>query len=225
MTDVGDREGRRQRSEQRLRALGLEPVEFDGPEVEPARWGRTEEVLKRALCLIVVGMYGEGLDLDSTLLQLDLWQLKDSLSPAERRALQEGALPYEAMVALSWQTEAAFALLWSLGMVDRLDEAWDPEFAPACRERLFAAETFEDARSLAHWRPAPDIAAEGDFYARYHALYQRTVGQSSEPPPPGDVPLLGHQPADVVAWRWRAFRWLASAAAWDEVADDARALP
>jgi Domain of unknown function (DUF4272) len=225
MIDVNDQEGQRQRSEQRLRTLGLEPVEVDTPNVEPARWGRTEEVLRRALCLVVIGVYGEGLDADSTRLQVDLWNLEGSLSPTEQQALEAGELPYNDTVALSWQTEAALALLWSIGVVERLDEAWAPDVAPACRERLFTAETFEDALALAYWRPAADVANEGDFYARYHAVYRRAVGQSAEALSPGDVPLLGDLPAEVVASRWRAFRWLASAAAWDELADDAGALP
>jgi Domain of unknown function (DUF4272) len=220
VTNEHDGLRRRDRSEARLRALGLEPPENDVPSVEPTRWMRTEEVLKRALCLVVIGMYGEGLDTDSTRLQVDLWRLEDSLSPDERQALQAGELPYNDAVALSWQTEAAIALLWSLGLVERLDEAWDPELAPALRDRLFAAERFEDALALVRWRSAADVADEGDYYARYYALYERASQQNSEGAPGVDAPMLGHQPAEVVAARWRAFRWLASAATWDDLAPD-----
>lgn len=198
-------EERRRRSEQRLAREGIQsnavpPVRRE----DLVHLRSTEEALLRALCSCTVGMYGDGLDRETTLEEVERWGLWPHFTPEEAALLRQEKVDGSTLSAWSWHQEGGFALMWALGLLDELG-AWDPEQAESRNERLFSFSDMAALQSAARPRPLAEILDEEDFYTLYQAAYDAAV-------PPGTAAgmeaELGSIPAPAVRSRLGALSWL-----------------
>ncbi|MGK3994359.1 DUF4272 domain-containing protein [Sorangium sp. So ce1024] len=196
---------RRRRSEQRLTHEGVQAK--DAPPAlgeDQVRLRSTEEALWRALCLGVVGMYGDGLDRETTLEEVERWGLWPHFTPEEAALLRQETVDGSTLSTWSWHQEGAFALMWALGLLDELG-AWDPEQTGSRNERLFSFSDLAALQSAAQLRPLPELLDEQDYYALYQAAYEPTIPPGT---PVGAEAELGPIPAPAVRQRLDALRWL-----------------
>ncbi|WP_437625996.1 DUF4272 domain-containing protein [Sorangium sp. So ce1151] len=196
---------RRRRSEQRLAREGVQAK--DAPPVlreDQVCLRSTEEALLRALCLGVVGMYGDGLDRETTLEEVERWGLWPHFTPEEAELLRKERVDGSTLAAWSWHQEGGFALMWALGLLDELG-AWDPEQAGSRNERLFSFSDLAALQSAVKVRSLPELVDEEDYYALYLAAYELIISPGTAV---GMEAELGPIPAPAVRHRIGALSWL-----------------
>lgn len=200
---------RRSRAEQRLADEGVQvqsapPVGQD----ERTHLRSTEEALLRALCLGVVGMYGDGLDREAVLEEVERWGLWPHFLPQEAALLRQESVDGATLAAWSWHQEGCFALLWALGLIDELGPS-DPDQSALWRERLFSFDDLGALVSAAQVRPVEAILEEEEYEALYHATYEASLPKGMAP---GTEPQIGPLPAPAVEHRLHALAWLTGSA-------------
>src|SRR6266700_3223055 len=128
------------------------------------------------------------------------WRLRNATSERQRQVQ-------------TWRYEAANALLWSLGFVDRLDGPRNP-CDPAQLAPLILNQSREQFLAKAKLRPVPEILDQADLIYRYRwALVDARLHGRPAPAGLSD---------DVAMERHQAFNWLMEHAeiGWDDISLD-----
>lgn len=206
---------RRQRSIRLLEAEAV-PVNPFLPAIEgetEARRRTAEEVLDRALALLVVSSRAEGLGAKEARTLVANFGIDRALSPAERAFLADDSPTDHATMQFSWRGEAAAPLLWALGLIDRLQRP-ERTYAGAELEALVSGRTRAQLLAAVRLRPLPELLDAADMIYRYHWAV-REAQRLNQAVPAG---LNG----DVIMERHQALNWLIGYMdqAWDEVTTD-----
>ena len=206
---------RKARTEARLAEEGV-PVNANLPAIEDETQAAIrdhEAVVRRALALLGVAQYGATGDFEGATGLLDRFGLTpDDLTPAERAFIASDAPSEMERLQFSWRFEAAWALLWALGLHDELGKP----VAPMDLDRLSVV-VGEDVRSLVaktELRPAAELLDAADAIYRYRwALQDARIGDRA--PPAGLDP-------SVAVERHVALNWLIGYLGqdWDAVTPD-----
>ena len=206
---------RRARSNARLRAEGV-PVNDWLPAIESEQDLRllsTEEVAMRAAATMIVALKGHGMPQDKVDAVVRDYELSNWFSPHEAAFVADPNPSESESQVQTWRYEAANALLWSLGYVDRLDTPRE-----LCDPAAIAPFILEQSRAQflagAKLRSKTEILDQADLTYRYRwALV--------------DARMKGHlAPAglsdDVAMERHQVFNWLMEHAdtPWDEISLD-----
>jgi hypothetical protein len=206
---------RKARSIARLKQEGVPTIEWL-PRIEDSREATIrskEEVIGRTCALMLVAFKGAA-DQHERAAEFRA-ALGDLVRPSpEEIGFLDNPKPTEAQAnQLSWGSEAALPLLWSLGMI----EMGRPE-APTDPQELFrmtVAESAERLRRDGRVRPSNEILDQADLIFRYHWAV-RNASLEGRTWPAG---LNG----DVVMERHKALNWLigyGDNADWDDVTTD-----
>lgn len=206
---------RKQRSEKRLAAEGVPLNKFLPPiESEAEAKRRTaEEIARRAMVLLVVAMNGATPDKTIADKIIADYGLSSHLTPKERAFLVTAEPSKQDRVKFSWRFEAACALFWSLGYVERLDKPTQP-CDPADLIKIMKPRSAEQLIADAKLRPLSEILDQADLIYRYRwALVDARV--NGRAPPAG---LDG----SVAVERHAALNWLIGYMDqdWDDISTD-----
>lgn len=206
---------RRTRSEQRLASEGV-PVNRYLPAIEgesEAKRRSAQEVADRAMTLLIVAARAEGLEIERVREVIAEYRLEAALTPDERAFLAKPAVEEKDAIAFTWRYEAAGALLWALGYVEKLGKPEEP-LDPALLTSILVERSREELLAGAKLRPLPQILDEADLIYRYHWA-ARDAQVNGKPVPPG----LNY---DAIMERHYALNWLIGYMdqAWDEVTTD-----
>ena len=172
-----------------------------------------EEVTMRAVAATIVALKGENLEQDQINDLVRRYELTKWLSPDELRFLANPKPTDRERGINTWRYEAANALFWSVGLVDRLGPPRS-QCNPALLVTLVKMHTRAQLLEKAHLRPTPDILDEADLIYRYRwALVDARI--NSRPAPAG-------LSDDIAMERHQAFNWLVyhSEQPWDEITLD-----
>jgi hypothetical protein len=206
---------RKLRSEKRLAAEGV-PLNKHLPAIESetqAKHRTREEVANRAMALLVVAMHGSTPDKAMADKLIRQYRLANYLSPSEREFIAAATPSDRDRVNFSWRFEAANALFWALGYVDKLDKptkACDPIVLIKPMQSRTAEQFIADAKL----RPLKEILDNADLIYRYRwALVDARVNDRVEP-----AGLNG----SVALERHVALNWLIGYMdqEWDEISTD-----
>jgi hypothetical protein len=164
------------------------------------------------MCLLVVAAGAINRERQGAIKTLRAWELKDELTPEERRFLMGWFNSEESRIQLSWRGEAVLPLLWAVRIVDELpypDEVLDMDWL-ASLWRPTRSGWWEDFQT----RPANEILDETDLILRYNWAVRNAMLKQLEPP-------AGLHPG-VVMERHHALNWLVGYGdqAWDDVTTD-----
>jgi hypothetical protein len=214
-------ERQRQRAERSFEQLRQRktPV-YTGPlfveDDEEATLQSPQDVARRVLVLWAVELRAEGIPQEEALgliKQLDLW---DSVSPEEKRFLEEKDPDPEQCQQLVWRLESIWVLLWSLGYIEELgwpegmcdvptivnilkEQEANPEFI--CKARLRSKSEILDAQDLTmriHWAIRDALLHRG-------GSIPRGLDWSN----PGEMEHVTESPSTgVVEQRHHALNWL-----------------
>lgn len=213
---------RKQRSEEKLRSIGVEPLSSIPAVVEESQVSlRTpEDVAKKAIilyALIGIIFYDKPEEIVHWIKSEGLW---DDLSPREQEFLslaetdpddflnrsQQGAL----LNSMTWRMEGLQILLWSMGKLEHLewpDEKWEGsemhEIIPGLGE---STQVFIEQAEL---RSMDQILDCVDLHYRLHMMMQEPGAESDE--------VLSSFERMIVYERIHALAWLVN---WDQEWDD-----
>src|ERR1700754_1826967 len=81
----------------------------------------TEEVAQRAMALCIVAVKGEGIEQSVVEELVDLYQVTRSLTPKERRFIDDSQPTKHDRIQFAWRYECYWIMLWALGYIDSLD--------------------------------------------------------------------------------------------------------
>lgn len=206
---------RKARSEAVLQAEGV-PINRYLPVIETeseARRRTREEVARRALCLMVVAVKGEGVEQRIVEEVASEYGLLRHFTPKESVFFAAKAPSRHDQIQFIWRYEAAWTLLWALGYVGALSKPAGicdvPEAVRHVREHT--ATTFVTQSRL---RPLNEILDQADRIYRYHwAVVDARINGRSAP--------AGLEPG-VVLERHYALNWLIGymGQEWDDVSTD-----
>lgn len=206
---------RKARSEALLKKHRV-PVNANLPVIETAAEVSardTATIARRALCLLVVALKGEGLEAEF----VDKWKTAHDLSahftPLEKAFLSNPSPSAQDLATFSWRYEAAWVLLWSLGHASTLGLPTAMGDTPASVKLLTTRTT---ARIIADARPRAidEVLDQADLIYRCHwAVVEARLNQE---PPPADLN------PDVVVERHWALNWLIGYMGqdWDHISTD-----
>jgi hypothetical protein len=200
----------RSRSLARAERLGY-PVNTNLPLIDaPVQEKSADEVLGRALCLLVVMACADGFAREKGLEWLEREGITDALSPNEREFLHTGEGDVDALGA---PVESLWTFLWALRVVRRLNFAYpfddDIAFLIPNLEKNEPAVELREKQKL---RPLGVIFQQLDLaYCLHWAVVDAHIKGHKTP---GDV-----HPS-VIYHRLRALEWLVGTDPWDEVVMD-----
>ena len=206
---------RKARSMARLRAEGV-PVLEALPCIEAkdqARIRSREEIVERAIALLLVALRGEGLEVGPLRGLVEEWGAE--LSPAEAAFVAEDAPSDRTRVQFAWRYEGLGVMLWALGHLSD-EELGDPRSivdVPAIVKRMMELGP-AGFRAAGERRSAASILDAADLAYRYDwAVVDARVHGRRAP--------AGLDPG-VVYERHYALNWLIGyqGQAWDEVTTD-----
>lgn len=206
---------RRDRSNAVMRAEGV-PLLASLPVIETeaeTTLPTAEEVTMRALATIVVARKGVGAPDRAVDALVRKFALAKYLSPSERTFLANAHPTRQELVTFSWRFEAAYVLLWSVGLIDKLGsvrEAYDPTPMIALLNDNSRAQLLARAKL----RSKREILDQADLIYRYRwALVDARANGRPAPAGLND---------DVAMERHQALNWLIYHAEqeWDEVSLD-----
>jgi hypothetical protein len=212
---------RKQRSEERLRALGV--MVHPGLPTLPLAWTESarsaRDVAVRVLILRhVAGAATVQLDVQALLKWFKREGVLQMLSAKEARYLNGLVTSgrYKQDFDLSWRYEAAWFLCWSLGMFETLNLPFDQvglEASAQAWDKIPFAFDNEDSAAFvqqAQLRPGTDLLDELDFTYRAHwATRNKTIDPDT---------AIGQLNDQVLIERHRAGNWLmALGVDWDAV--------
>ncbi|MFT9846418.1 DUF4272 domain-containing protein [Aneurinibacillus sp. REN35] len=158
-----------------------------------------EEVAKRALCVCLTAVKGEGLEQETVLDLVEKYNLADSFTPGEKAFIYEENPSKHDRIQFTWKYECYWVLLWSLGYVDTLaypDTICDVPFAV----QQMADRTTESFIQQAVLRTKEELLDEGDLIFRLHwAVRQAHLDGTA---------ASGNLDGGVVMERHYALNWL-----------------
>ena len=203
---------RKLRSESILRAEGVPFIAWL-PAIETADEAlkrSKEEVALRTLCLSLVAAKAEGLEQDAVERVLESYGLRPHLSPKELAFVFDNAPSQHDRTQFIWRHEAAWTLLWALGLVAQLGkpaQICDVEFAAEIVTERTVSEFIEDSKL----RPIADILDQADLIYRYHWAVRNARIKGQQIPASLDP--------GVTEERHYALNWLIGymGQAWDDV--------
>lgn len=204
--------------ESKLRERNLKFSNLKDRHVYPSRLRKTEEIAKRAVISAIVSNCAfdlhEANDVKSCQKEyieiLNRLGLSDELF-ADERAVLFGDYDDHLCSEVSWQSEAAIALLWALGLIDNIDDADFPDIDDAdfldrfkashddVFEKVTAFSSFESFLSKCVLRQEEDLV---DMYLLYWFYDWNIID--------GMFHGFSHDSicSDVVYERRRAIQWL-----------------
>lgn len=161
---------------------------YDGPLVvdddDEAKLHSPQEVARRTLVLWAVELRAEGIPQEEALgliNQLDLW---DSVSPDEKRFLQDKDPDPDECQELVWRLESIWVLLWSLGYIEEL--GWPEGMCDVAKivDTLKEQEANPDFIKNAKLRSKAEILDAQDLTMRIHwAIRDAFLNHEGQIPP------------------------------------------
>lgn len=127
-----------------------------------------QEVARRALILWAVALRGEGIPKDEAIgliVQLDLWP---SVSPDEKRFLEDDDPDEELSRKMVWRHECVWVLMWALGYIDELDWPSGMCDVPRLVKLIEPFEADENFIKNAKLRDTSEILDARDLTMRIH---------------------------------------------------------
>lgn len=172
-----------------------------------------EEVIHRALALLLTGIKSEGME-DADLKEVDKkYGISPYLSPSER-AFMDAATPTQQQVTdANWKYECMHVMLWALGFHETL--SWPSELADVGADAgILFGRSSEQLVKDAKLRSTAELLDATDLILRIHWACENA--RVSGGPAPTDVDC------EVVMERHKALNWLIhlADAAWDDVGAD-----
>ena len=210
-----DAEARKLRSLDYLRTQGITGLpNLPARQDERASARRTtDEVTDRALALLVVSVAGAAHDTAASLPLEQEFGLRNEFTIFEDAYLDNPQPPDQDHFNMSWRFEAAYVLLWAIGIYGDL-----PAPGTLVSEDKIISDIrgigAKDIRSMASLRPQSELLDAADLLYRYD-LACIDSWQTGAPYPPGTDCEI------VMEWRY-ALDWLTVAPAqdWDNVSLD-----
>lgn len=215
---------RKQTSISYIRERGIPYLE-SMPELPPAaecQWKTPEEIARRAIALLIVIQYacdvaqgeelGESRDFILNLLQK--FGVEEELTDKERELLQDEHPTNQAAINITWQYEAYWALIWALGLVEKLDfpdQVCDCDYAI---QVVSQRDSFEDFYREISMRSQAEILDEADKVYRLHwACVDRRIHDQEAP---------AGMSESIVMERRRGLFWLIGRfdEGWDDISMD-----
>lgn len=221
-TDEG--RARKRRSLAYLQEQGI-PVLETLPELPPLAElavKSREEIARRAVALLIAIQYACDVAQEGDLQEskafvtglLEKMAVSDELTGDERNLLAQAEPVHQDAVNLVWQYEAYWALIWALGLIDRLDlptETCDCEFAI---NAVASCDSFAEFLGKTVLRRPEELLDEADVIYRLHwaCVNSRVKGEQA---PAG----LNES---IVMERRRALFWMIGYRdeAWDDISMD-----
>jgi hypothetical protein len=160
---------RKKRSETLLKVEGV-PVNKSLPVIgseSEANFRTKEDVAFRTLCLLVVAIKGEGLEQTAVDRIVEQYGLAPYFTPKERAFIVAPSPSQHDRVQFAWRYEAAWALLWALGYVEKLDKPTAVCDVPRAVTSMLNR-TAEKFTSDAKFRATSEILDQADRIYRYH---------------------------------------------------------
>ncbi len=208
-------EARKARSIARLQSEGVPfinalPVIADEHQVNLRT---AQEVARRALALAVISARLDGRDTAEIAGWVEKFHLAEDLSEEEKTFLTSPQGDEQMLMRLSWRSEAALALLWTLSKIETLERP-DKYSRVEPLYRLLELSSKQAWLENLHLRPASKILDALDLHYRYHWAVVDARLQLRLPP-------AGLNP-DVVQQRHYALNWLTGYMdqPWDAVTTD-----
>ncbi|MCM3039440.1 DUF4272 domain-containing protein [Paenibacillus motobuensis] len=170
--------GRKQASISYIRDRGIPYLESmpELPSAAECNWKTPEEIARRATALLIVIQYacdvaqgeelGESKDFIINLLQK--FGVEEQLTNKERELLQDENPTNQAAINITWQYEAYWALIWALGLVEKLDfpdQVCDCDYAIKV---VSECDSFDDFYRKTSMRSQEEILDEADRIYRLH---------------------------------------------------------
>lgn len=160
---------RKEQSETILRAEGV-PINKFLPVIETVKEAKhrsKEQVAHRALALLIVAVKGEGLEQPVVEKVIKDYGIEKYFTPKEIAFVNNPSPSQRDRVQFAWRYEAAWALLWALGYVEKLEKP--SAICDVSRAVRFMKErSTKQFLSDAKLRPMPEILDQADRIYRYH---------------------------------------------------------
>lgn len=202
---------RRLRSEKILGRLNVTLPEAldtlpDEAEVSPRE---PEEVLQRLLCLVVVGLKAEGLEVSILAGLIDSMGLHDHFNSEESAFLAQDKPEAEDCAEFAWRFESAWILWWALGFVPRLD-------SPVAQVEMTAVVGLIQNRSREELLSASAMRADSELLDEWDLMYRLQAAALEARRLKRPAPARAN--TSVVLERQLALQWLLDPArpGWDE---------
>ncbi len=190
------------------------PVLEDLPELpseEEIRLPKLETLVNRCLVLCFLGLKSEGLEASRLDRFAEKYQVKDFLSPAERKFVQAKKPREQDIINANWRYEGMHVLLWVLGYVDELD--FPDKICPVNEDlKIIAPRTKENLLQEANLRSSNQILEMADLHFRLHAVCVEAQDKKQRPP--------AKLNPSVVYERHYTGSWLIGGEDWDEIRED-----
>lgn len=206
---------RKAKSEAQLRLEGVKvnpglPVILDKAGARPR--GK-DEIVDRAIALLVVAQKGEGLAQDKVLAAQTEWGAAPFLSPKEQAFVALAAPDPKTLAQFTLRYEALNVLHWSLGRRSSL-EPTSHRAAAIDMVRLIKEDGAPAYRKGGTLRSVDELLDAADLVYRYH--WACADARAANQPAPQGVDC------DVVVERHHALNWLLGyrSQAWDDVTTD-----
>lgn len=218
------------RSLEQLRQRNV-PV-YDGPlfvaDDHEVKLQDASEVARRALILWAVELRAEGLAKEEARRIIDNLSLWDSVSPEEKRFLEEDNPDPDEARRLVWRLESLWVMMWALGYIDELTWPENMCDVEALVDIIEPNETNPDFIAGAKLRSKEEILDAQDLTMRIHWAIRDTYlsGETSIPAnldwSEGSprIPIEESAAVGVVAERHYALNWLVNfldPESWDAV--------
>ncbi len=171
-----------------------------------------EEILKRAIALMIVGFKGDIQDHDLTVSMVEALGADAYFTPEELAFVHNPAPTEHDSIQLSWRSEGALVMLWAAGLIDDLGRP-DKVADVLQIDRLVGDVGFEELMRKAKPRSQAEILDAADLIYRYHwAIVQARLDSE-------EIETLD---ADVVFERHYALNWLIGYMGqdWDDISTD-----
>ena len=206
---------RKERSEEILATEDV-PVNQNLPPIVDARQALPrshEQILRRALAVLCTAVKGEGLPQETVEALIDDFGVWDDLSPEEMAFIKDTAPDTMTRVQFAWRYEAAWAMLWAVSAVDKLEPPREIVNVHAIGE-IVRGETVATLMKKTSLRPIDEILDQADLVYRYRWALVNARLKGREPP-------SGLDPG-VALERHRALNWMIGylGQAWDDVTPD-----
>lgn len=221
-TEEGGR--RKQASIAYIRELGIPCLESmpELPPEEACKWKSQEDIARRAAALLIVIQYAcdvaQGADLEESkdfiIELLRKFGVEDELTDNERELLEEQNPTSQTAINITWQYEAYWALIWALGLVEKLDfpdQVCDCDYAIRTVSECDSFDEFYRKTSL---RSHEEILDEADRIYRLHWACVNSRIHDEEAP--------AGMNESIVMERRRGLFWMIGRfdEAWDDISMD-----
>ncbi len=163
----------RERAVRSFQLLGQRGVPvFSGPlfvdDDEEVKLQKPHEVARRTLVLWAVALRGEGIPKEEALELIEQQNLWDSVSPEEKRFLQDDDPDSHECQKFVWRLESIWVLLWALGYIEELEWPSGMCDVPKLAEILNPHESDPEFITHAKLRNEAEILDEQDLIMRIH---------------------------------------------------------